>query len=255
MASSTGAPAPLRPDSGSTLLLIEDEPTLARAMRLTLERAGYRVHWAADGATALDLFSHEAIDLVLLDLMLPGIDGMEICRTVRRRSRVPILIASARGAEDDRVLGLDLGADDYLVKPFGLRELVARTRALLRRASLDSSDGATNGEPEVEIGPLRIMPRERRAFVSGGPIDLRRREFDLLLFLARHPNQVLSRDLLLERVWGHDFEGEPRTVDVHIRMLREKVEADPANPVLLHTVRNVGYTLRAVPPQSAPPRE
>jgi two-component system alkaline phosphatase synthesis response regulator PhoP len=226
------------------LLLIEDEPTLARAMRLSLEREGYRVLWAADGSAGLELFNHEAIDLVLLDLMLPGIDGLEICRTVRRRSRVPILITTARGAEDDRVLGLDLGADDYLVKPFGLRELVARARALLRRAALDTASEATNADPEVEIGPLRILPRERRAFVAGAPVELRRREFDLLLFLARHPNQVLTRDLLLERVWGRDFEGEPRTVDVHIRMLREKVEADPANPALLHTVRNVGYTLR-----------
>jgi DNA-binding response OmpR family regulator len=224
------------------VLVVEDEPTLARAIRLALEREGYRVIWAADGAAALSLFGGQAVQLVLLDLMLPGIDGLALCRTFRRASRVPILITTARSAEDDRVLGLDLGADDYLVKPFGIRELVARSRALLRRAALGGEPSSS--EPEVQIGALRILPRERRVFLAEEAIDLRRREFDLLLFLARHPNQVLTRDTLLERVWGRDFEGEPRTVDVHIRMLREKLEPDPANPAMLQTVRNVGYSLR-----------
>jgi len=228
----------------ATILVVEDEPTLARAMRLALERDGHRVLWAADGGAALDLFRRESIDLLLLDLMLPGVDGWEICRSVRRSSNLPILITTARGAEDERVLGLDLGADDYLVKPFGMRELVARARALLRRAAINGP-APTEGDVELQIGPVRLLPRERRVFVDGEPVELRRREFDLLLFLARHPNQVLTRDTLLERVWGHDFEGEPRTVDVHIRMLREKIERDPANPMLLHTVRNVGYSLRA----------
>jgi len=239
----TAAPAPPQARPAATILLVEDEPTFARAVRLALEREGYRVLWAPDGPTALQTFRREHADLILLDLMLPGIDGFEICRAVRQRSHVPILITTARSAESDCVLGLDLGADDYLVKPFGLRELVARTRALLRRATIHERE--PESDAPLEFGPLRIHPRERRAYVRDVPLRLRRREFDLLLFFMRHPNQVFSRDQLLEKVWGYDFEGEPRTVDVHIRMLREKIERDPANPELLLTIRNVGYTLQA----------
>jgi len=168
-------------------------------------------------------------------------NGLDICRAIRQVSQLPIIMMTAKTAESDKVVGLELGADDYVAKPFGMRELVARVRAVLRRAST-----ATPGPADrpVVAGPLRILPRQRQIFRNGEVLELRRREFDLLLFLARNPGQVFTRDALLEKVWGHDFEGEPRTVDVHMRMLREKVELDPAHPRLLHTVRQVGYTLR-----------
>ncbi|HZQ35245.1 MAG TPA: response regulator transcription factor [Dehalococcoidia bacterium] len=227
----------------AAILLVEDESTLAMAVRMALQREGYRVHWAADGRGALDVFRTQDVDLVLLDIMLPGISGLEICRAIRQVSTLPIIMITAKGSEADKVRGLELGADDYLAKPFGMRELVARVRALLRRAAPGPASSA--GERPIVVGPLQILPRQRQVLRRGEPVELRRREFDLLLFLARNPGQVFSRDVLLERVWGHDFEGEPRTVDVHMRMLREKLEDDPANPVLLQTVRQVGYCLRA----------
>jgi DNA-binding response OmpR family regulator len=223
------------------LLLVEDESTLAGAIAYRLAREGYAVETAADGAAALRRFREQQPDLVLLDLMLPVMDGWEVCRAIRRDSSVPILMLTARAEETDKVLGLELGADDYVVKPFGMHELIARVRALLRRAGVDRDHVIMQ---EILIGPLRIRPDERRVFRDDTPIDLRRREFDLLAFLARNAGQVFSRDSLLERVWGYDFEGEARTVDVHIRMLREKIERDPSNPALLQTIRNVGYTLR-----------
>jgi len=226
----------------ASILLVEDETTFARAVRLALQREGFLVHWAPDGRGALDVFRGEDVDLVLLDIMLPGMSGLEICRAIRQVSSLPIIMITARGSEADTVRGLELGADDYLPKPFGMRELVARVRALLRRAGPETS---SNADRPIQVGPLEIFPRRRQVLRRGAPVELRRREFDLLLFLARNAGQVFTRDLLLERVWGHDFEGEPRTVDVHMRMLREKLEDDPANPVLLHTVRQVGYCLRA----------
>ncbi len=226
----------------ASILLVEDESTLAMAVRMALQREGYRVHWAADGRGALAIVRAQDVDLVLLDIMLPGVSGLEICRAIRQVSTLPIIMITAKDSEADKVRGLELGADDYLAKPFGMRELVARVRALLRRAG---PAAASATERPIAVGPLQILPRQRQVLRRGEPVELRRREFDLLLFLARHPGQVFSRDTLLERVWGHDFEGEPRTVDVHMRMLREKLEDDPANPVLLHTVRQVGYCLRA----------
>jgi len=224
----------------ATILLVEDEATLAMAVRYTLQREHYRVLWADSGRTALALFASEPVDAVVLDLMLPGIDGREVCSTIRRTSTVPIIMVTALDSEEEKVGGLELGADDYLGKPFGMRELVARIRALLRRSTAPASDG----NRVTAAGPLRILPERRQVYRDGRLVELRPREFDLLAFLARHPGQVFTRDMLLERVWGFDFEGESRTVDVHIRMLREKVELDPANPVLLCTVRNVGYCLR-----------
>jgi DNA-binding response OmpR family regulator len=224
------------------VLLVEDEATLAQAVGFTLEREGYRVRLAADGAAALRSFREAPPDLILLDLMLPGVNGLQVCAAIRESSRVPIMMLTARDAEQDKVTGFDLGADDYLTKPFGMRELLARMKALLRRAGVP--DAGTEARPVI-VGPLRILTVERQVFRDEQPVLLRRREFDLLLFLARHPGQVFNRDQLLERVWGHDFEGEPRTVDVHVRMLRQKIEQDPENPVLLHTIRQVGYCLRA----------
>ena len=222
------------------ILLVEDERTLTSALRFTLQKEGYRVICAADGGTALRLFRSEPIDLVLLDLMLPVLDGIEVCRAIRRDSSVPVMMVTAKSAEPDKVLGLDLGADDYLTKPFGMRELVARVRALLRRAAPKTNP---DDQQPVTVEYLCIRPRERRVERDGAPVALRPREFDLLLFLARNRGQVFTRDQLLERVWGYDFEGESRTVDVHIRLLREKLEREPSQPTLLQTVRHVGYCL------------
>jgi DNA-binding response OmpR family regulator len=231
-----------RPSNGQSILLVEDEATLAHAVEFTLEREGYRVQLAADGAAALRSFRDTVPDLVLLDIMLPGVNGLQVCAAIRESSRVPIMMLTARDAEQDKVVGFDLGADDYLTKPFGMRELLARVKALLRRAAAPEADSE---QRPVVVGPLRIMTVQRLVYRDDEIVPLRRREFDLLLFLARHRGQVFSRDQLLERVWGHDFEGEPRTVDVHVRMLRQKLERDPDKPVMLHTIRQVGYCLRA----------
>lgn len=239
------SPAAVTPANGvtkpATILLVEDESTLAGAVRTALQREGYRVQWAADGRAALDLFNREQPDLVLLDIMLPVLDGLEVCRAMRQNSIVPIMMLTARNTELDTVLGLELGVDDYLAKPFGMRELVARVRALLRRAV---SGAAAQADRPLTVDYLRLLPRERKVFRDGEPVQLRPREFDLLLFLARHRGQVFSRDQLLEHVWGYDFAGESRTVDVHVRLLREKLERNPSEPVLIQTVRHAGYCLR-----------
>ncbi|HEY7293406.1 MAG TPA: response regulator transcription factor [Dehalococcoidia bacterium] len=223
------------------ILVVEDETTLSGALRVALQREGYRVHVAGDGRAALQLFQREQVDVVLLDIMLPVLDGLEVCRAIRQTALTPIMMLTARNTELDTVLGLELGADDYLTKPFGMRELVARVRALLRRARTTAASAA---DRPIAVEYLRIMPRERRVLRDGAPVALRPREFDLLLFLARHRGHVFSRDELLERVWGYDFAGESRTVDVHVRLLREKLEREPSAPVLLQTVRHAGYCLR-----------
>src|SRR5579883_2482083 len=229
---------PVKP---ADILLVEDEATLAGAVRTALQREGYRVRWAADGRAALDLFGRAQPDLVLLDIMLPVIDGLDVCRAIRQSSIAPIMMLTARTSELDTVLGLELGADDYLAKPFGMRELIARVRALLRRAAAGAS---VHADRPLTVDYLRILPRERKVFRDGEPVQLRPREFDLLHFLARNRGQVFSRDQLLEHVWGYDFAGESRTVDVHIRLLREKLERAPSEPVLIQTVRHAGYCLR-----------
>jgi DNA-binding response OmpR family regulator len=223
------------------ILLVEDEVAMARAVRFALEREGFQVSHAADGRVALALFEREEPDLILLDIMLPVLDGLEVCRSIRRHSTVPILMLTARGDEFDRVLGLELGADDYLSKPFGMRELIARVRALLRRAATAQAERSTR---PVLAGPLRLDPQRREVSMNGAMLSLRPREFDLLLHLARHPGQVFTREQLLDQVWGYDFGGGSRTVDVHVRWLRQKIETDPARPQHLQTVRSVGYRLR-----------
>jgi DNA-binding response OmpR family regulator len=233
VAGTTGGSPPL-------ILLVEDEPTLARAVRFNLEREGYRVLWAADGAAALKQFQRDKVGLVLLDIMLPGLSGLDVCRAIRRESAVPIMMLTAKTTETDKVVGLELGADDYLTKPFGMRELIARVRALMRRASaqpLETNSGS------IVVEHVTIHPRERRVRKDGREVELRPREFDLFLFLARNRGQVFTRDQLLEHVWGFDFEGESRTVDVHVRLLREKLEKDPSQPALIRTVRRIGYSL------------
>jgi DNA-binding response OmpR family regulator len=223
------------PDS---ILVVEDDTTLATALRYNLERNGYTCLLAGDGARALELAARERPALVLLDLMLPGIDGMEVCRRIRGESTVPIIMLTARVEEVDRVVGLEVGADDYVTKPFSMRELMARVHAALRRAQMRPDIHELRS---IEFGSLQIDPARREVKRQGEVLALKPKEYDLLLFFARNPRRVFSRDQLLERVWGYDFGGGSRTVDVHVHWLREKIENDPARPVYLRTSRGAGY--------------
>ena len=228
-------------DTGRSLVLIvEDELTLASAISYYLRSDGFNVAAAHDGAEGLTVARAEHPDVIVLDLMLPGMDGFEVCRRVRADSNVPILMLTARGDETDRVVGLELGADDYMTKPFSMRELAARVRALLRRSGKRDADRRI---PVVTIDGIEIDPRGRTVRYRGREVSMKPKEFDLLYFLARNPGQVFTRRQLLERVWGYEFEGVSRTVDVHMRWLREKVEEDPATPRHLLTARGIGYKL------------
>jgi DNA-binding response OmpR family regulator len=227
---------PTDPARTRTILLVEDEATIREVVRRYLEREGFQVREAADGFTALDLFADSEPDLIVMDLMLPGIDGLTLTRQLRQRSAVPILILTARGETSDRVRGLDLGADDYLPKPFDPRELISRIHAILRR-------GAASGPERIRVGGVELEHGSRTVTRQGSPLKLTAREFDLLWFLASHPNQVFTREQLLDQVWGAGFNGDPSTVTVHIRHLREKIEPDPADPQHLITVWGVGYRL------------
>lgn len=227
------------------ILIVDDERVLAETIGYNLRRDGYAIVAAYDGPGALAVARRERPDAIVLDVMLPGLDGFEVCRTLRREMATPILLLTARESELDKVLGLELGADDYLTKPFSMRELLARVKALLRRSEIVGAanlaaapDGAAQG---VDVGPLRIDPVQHRATWGDRPLDLKPKEFELLLFFARNQNAVLSRDVLLERVWGYDYPVDTRTVDVHIRWLREKIEREPSRPVHLLTVRGLGY--------------
>ncbi|MDQ3547961.1 MAG: response regulator transcription factor [Chloroflexota bacterium] len=221
-----------------SIIVVEDEPALADALRFNLERQGYRVTVLHEGHAAVREIEQARPDLVILDVMLPGLDGFEVCRRVRMRSTVPILMLTARGEEVDRVLGLEIGADDYLTKPFSLRELQARVRALLRRAATGETDGRRE---QRQTGNLRVSPGERRAWVDDAELPLRPREFDLLAFLVRNHSLALSRQQILDGAWGSDFQGDERTVDVHVKSLREAIEDDPRHPTRIVTVRGVGY--------------
>jgi DNA-binding response OmpR family regulator len=223
-----------------SILVVEDEPTLRETLAEALEGEGFEVVQAADGRRALSLFRTRRPDLVLLDLMLPEISGLEVCRTIRSESSVPIVMLTARDAEVDKVVGLELGADDYVTKPFSLRELSARIRAVLRRG--DQLDGGV--PPVVELGSVQVDLAGHRIMRAGVEVPVKPKVFELLAFLLRHPGQVVSRDQLLEQVWGYDYAGETRTVDVHVHWLRTAVEEDPASPVLIQTVRGTGYVLR-----------
>lgn len=223
------------------VLLVDDERTFLHALSYNLKKEGYEVLTATDGSGAITLARTERPELIVLDLMLPGMSGIEVCRAIRADASTPILMLTARSEEVDKVLGLEMGADDYVVKPVGLRELMARINAILRRVHTPGPE--TEGDSTYENGPLRISAARHEAFWNGEELTLAPREFDLLYYLAVHEGRVSTRDGLLSRVWGYDHAGDPRTVDVHIRWLREKIEADPANPKFLHTVRGVGYKL------------
>ena len=222
------------------ILVAEDDRTLAETLAYNLKSEGYEASIARTGLDAITLARSQEPDLLLLDIMLPEMDGFEVCRTVRSSSSVPIIMLTARDDEVDRVLGLELGADDYVVKPFSLRELLARIRAALRRVELNNNAGASI-EP-IEAGSIEIRPGSRSVYREGVSVHLLPREFDLLLHLMRNRGLVLTREQLLETIWGHDYLGEERTVDVHVRRLRVKIEQDPSDPRLIRTVYGVGYT-------------
>jgi DNA-binding response OmpR family regulator len=231
------------PDS-STILLVDDEDAVQKLLSYPLERDGFRVLQARDGREALELFDDERVDLVVLDLMLPNVDGLEVCKRLRADSDVPIIMLTARGDELDKVLGLELGADDYITKPFSIREFRSRVRALLRRAAVSRPRGA-KGEP-IHAGELLVDPSRRVVELRGEPVQLTYVEFELLRVLAAHPGRVFTREQLLRSLWGDSAYREPRTIDVHVRHLREKLERDPSEPEFLVTVRGVGYRFRDV---------
>jgi DNA-binding response OmpR family regulator len=227
------------------ILVVEDEPTLVETLDYNLSRQDYEVLTTLDGHSALAVARKERPDLIILDLMLPGLDGIEVCRILRQEMNVPILMLTARDEEVDKVVGLEVGADDYMTKPFSMRELIARVKALLRRERLIreelSVEEGIRDERALVFDDLRIDTSRREVTRAGQNLHLKPREYELLTFLARHRGMVLSRDLILERVWGWDYDGGSRTVDVHVHWLREKIEPDPKNPMRIVTVRGVGY--------------
>ncbi len=219
------------------IMVVEDEESFSEALSFMLRREGYEVEVAGDGNTAMDVFERHGADLILLDLMLPGLSGLEVCRQIRVKSQVPIIMLTAKDGEIDKVVGLEIGADDYVTKPFSSRELLARVRSVLRR----------NGEPEelmaatVEAGPVRMDVDRHVVTVRGENVAMPLKEFDLLELLVRNAGRVLTRAQLIDRVWGADYVGDTKTLDVHVKRLRAKVELDPANPLHLVTVRGLGY--------------
>lgn len=226
------------------ILIVEDEPALQETLSYNLARQGYSVEVAGDGITAIDLARRIHPDLLVLDIMLPGLDGFEVCRILRQEMNVPIIMLTARDDEIDRVVGLEVGADDYITKPFSMREFLARVKAHLRRVRMIREEMDTEVSLPNEVlhfGNLTLDLSRREVLLEGNSLPVKPKEFDLLLFLVRNRGQVLSRDLILERVWGWEFSGGSRTVDVHIRWLREKIETSPAEPHRIVTVRGAGY--------------
>ena len=218
------------------VLVVDDEPTLVATLKYNLEREGYTVLTAVDGESALSTARSEHPDLVLLDVMLPGLDGFEVCRILRRESGAPILMLTAKGDEVDMVVGLELGADDYVTKPFSMREVIARARALLRRAETPAAEPQT-----LASGDLQVDLRARSAHRAGNPLALKPKEFELLTHFLRHRRRAFTREQLLQAIWAYDFAGDTRTVDVHIRWLRQKIEDEPGKPCRLITIRGTGY--------------
>ena len=227
----------------TSVLIVEDEDSFVDALTLGLTREGFRVSVARDGAEALDMFDDVRPDLVLLDVMLPKVNGLDVCRELRSRSRVPIIMVTAKGAEIDTVVGLEVGADDYVTKPYRLRELVARMRAVLRRRS---SEETPIGPPVlldevVEVGDVRVDHERHEVFIRGAETRLPLKEFELLALLLENAGRVLTRETLIDRVWGADYVGDTKTLDVHIKRLRSKVEDDPSHPNRIVTIRGLGY--------------
>ncbi|MDP2731292.1 MAG: response regulator transcription factor [Dehalococcoidales bacterium] len=225
-----------------TILVVEDDRNLLDTLRYNLHKEGYEVVTAADGAEALDIARREKPDLIILDIMLPIMSGFEVCRILRKEMIVPILMLTAKADETDKIVGLEIGADDYMTKPFSLRELMARVRAMLRRSKMVEEQPGTR-ESLLMVGDIVVDVARHKASKGITTLELTPKEFDLLAFLVRNRGFVLSRDQLLEKVWGYDFAGDTRTVDVHVRWLREKIEDNPNKPKLLVTVRGVGYKL------------
>jgi len=225
------------------ILIVEDESSFSEALAFLLGKEGFEVSVAEDGRAALNMFSKEGADLILLDLMIPEISGVDVCRTIRTTSQVPIIMLTAKDAEIDKVVGLELGADDYVTKPYSSRELIARINAVLRRGISDSD---LNIDLEViSVGPIRLDTARHQASINGNPIALPLKEFELLEFLMRNSGRVLTRSQLIDRVWGGDYFGDTKTLDVHVKRLRAKIEVDPANPVLIQTIRGLGYKLES----------
>jgi two-component system response regulator RegX3 len=229
------------PEKRIRVLVVEDEESFIDALTIGLTREGFDVAIARDGQEGLALFQREAFDIVLLDLMLPRMSGLDVCRAIRESSDVPVIIVSAKGEEVDMVLLLELGADDYVTKPYRLRELVARMRAVLRRR--EGHEVSTGPEEEIRQGLLHMDIDARRCFVDGAEVKLRKKEFALLRLLMENPGRVLTREVLIDRVWGNDYVGDTKTLDVHIKRLRTLIEEDPKNPKYITTVRGVGYRL------------
>ena len=230
------------------ILVVEDEPSLQETLVYNLEKQGYTVEAAGDGRKAVDSARKLLPDLIILDIMLPGMDGFEVCKIIRKEMTVPILMLTARDDEIDRVVGLEVGADDYLTKPFSMRELLARVKAQLRRTEMVRAEmtrvkASPNGtQPEIlEFDGLNINLTRREVSLAGEVLALRPQEYELLMFFGQHRGQMLSREFILERVWGWEYIGDSRTVDVHVRWLRQKIEKDPANPQRIVTVRGGGY--------------
>jgi len=228
--------------AGNRILVVEDDQNLLATLKYNLLKEGYQVVTAVDGAQALEIARSEKTELIVLDVMLPKLSGFEVCRILRKEMTVPILMLTAKTEEIDKIVGLEIGADDYMTKPFSMRELLARVRAMLRRADMARSEPVSESE-YLRIGNLEIDTARHRAFYQGSPLDLTPKEYDLLVFLARNRGFVFSRERLLEKVWGYDYAGDTRTVDVHVRWLRRKIEADPRKPRYLITVRGTGYKL------------
>lgn len=230
------------------ILVVEDEKNILELVRFNLEREGFQVMATPDGACGLDMAREEKPDLIILDVMLPGMNGLEVCRELQQDTAtryIPVIILSARAEELDRVLGLEMGADDYITKPFSPRELVARVKARLRRSNrAENREGEKLSEKILEIGPLVIDKEKYAVYIGGVKQDLTQKEFELLLFLARHRGKVYTREQILEQVWGYDYTGDSRTVDVHVRHLRQKFETVPGVPEFIETVRGVGYRFK-----------
>ena len=232
------------PDRAPRILLVDDEKPIQTLLSFPLQRDGYEVTAASDGREALQRFGEGHYDLVVLDLMMPKMDGLEVCRRLRSRSDVPIIMLTAKAEETDKVFGLELGADDYITKPFSMREFRSRVKAVLRRSAMARTDPAD--EEPIEVLELRIDPGKRTVEVRGETVQITFVEFEILAALARAPGRVFTRDMLLTRVWGDSAYRDPRTIDVHIRHLREKLEVDAKDPEYLFTVRGVGYRFRDV---------